>query len=149
MGDFVKERKSPLLMTDIIIEKNGKIILIVRNKEPFKGELSIPGGFVEWGETVEHAAVREAKEETGLDVRLIDIVGVYSDPKRDPRGSAVSVLFAAELVGGKLKGGDDAKEANWFDLSKTKNLEISYDHDKMINDFLKWKKHKGTFWSTK
>jgi 8-oxo-dGTP diphosphatase len=142
-------QRNPYLVIDIIIEKNGKIVLIERNKEPFKNTVSIPGGFVEWGETVEAAVVREAKEETSLKVKPIGIVGVYSNPKRDPRGHLVSIVWAAEVIEGKLKAASDAKDAMWYSLRKIPFRKIKYDHDAILRDYLKWKKNKGTCWSTK
>ncbi|MHC1636266.1 MAG: NUDIX domain-containing protein, partial [Candidatus Methanospirareceae archaeon] len=77
-------RRNPVLTVDVVIKKDEGYVFIKRKKEPYKGWWAIPGGIVEYGETVEEAARREAKEETGLDVRLIKLIGVYSDPSRDP-----------------------------------------------------------------
>jgi len=77
---------TPLLAADAVILCGGRIVLIRRSNPPFQGCYALPGGFVEVGETVEAAAVREAREETGLDVELLGLVGIYSDPARDPRG---------------------------------------------------------------
>ena len=142
-------RETVYCVVDILIEKDGKIVLIRRANDPFKGSRAIPGGFVDPGETAERAAVREAKEETGLDVEVTDIVGVYSDPERDPRGASLSVAFAAKVTGGELKGGDDASDAEWADLSKVGGMKIAFDHPKILRDYLRWKKGKGTYWSTK
>ncbi len=135
----------------MIISRNDEIVLIRRGGEPFIGKLALPGGFVDWGETVENAAVREAKEETGLDVELEEILGVYSDPKRDPRGHSASVVFVAGKFSGELKGGSDAKEAEWFKLGELDPSQFgeTSDHLKIIQDFIKWKKEKGTYWSGK
>lgn len=136
-------------MIDVIIEKDDKIVLIKRGVEPFKGRLAIPGGYVDWGETVEHAAIREAKEETSLDVKLTNILGVYSDPKRDPRKKSVAIVFIGRPVGGKLKANSDATEAFCLDINKIGATEFAFDHKKILTDYLKWKKNKETFWSTK
>ncbi len=131
-------RKSPLLAVDIIIRrKDGSIVLVKRRNEPFKNFYAIPGGFVEVGETVEEAALREAREETGLEVRLVKLVGVYSDPNRDPRGHVVSVAFLAEEVGGNLRPSTDAKEVKAFKKSSIFSLDLAFDHKKILRDALK------------
>ena len=141
--------RNPIPMVDIIIEKDDKIVLIRRGFEPFKGMLAIPGGYMEAGETIENAATREAKEETSLDVELIDILGVYSDPKRDPRKYSIATVFIGRPIKGNLKADSDAEEANWFKIDDRILNELSFDHKKIINDYLKWKKKRGTYWSTK
>ncbi len=127
------DTQSPVLATDIIIEfPDGEIILIERKFDPFKGQWAIPGGMVEIGETVEQAAVREAKEETGLDVKLDRLVGVYSDPKRDPRGHVVSIVYHATPVGGAMKADTDAA-----DIRRTADyhtLPLAFDHSRILKD---------------
>jgi len=127
--------ESPKLAVDMIIQyPDSEIVLIKRGYEPFKGSWALPGGGVEIGETVEQAAVREAKEETGLDIRLEGIVGVYSDPGRDPRGHTVSIVYRAVPVGGNLAADTDAAE-----VLKTKDyasIELAFDHSKIISDYL-------------
>jgi 8-oxo-dGTP diphosphatase len=88
---------------DIVIIRGKQVLLVKRKFEPFKGRWVVPGGFVEDSETVEEAARREALEETGVKVKLVKLVGVYSDPKRDPRGN-ISVAFIAKPLSGELKG---------------------------------------------
>jgi ADP-ribose pyrophosphatase YjhB (NUDIX family) len=141
--------KNPIPMVDVIIEKDDEVVLIRRKNEPFKGKLAIPGGYVDWGETVENAAVREAKEETSLDVKLIEILGVYSILDRDPRGHTISTVFIAKPINGKVKGNDDAADASWFKIDDEILKKLSFDHKKIITDYLKWKKSKETYWSTK
>ncbi len=127
-------KKGPALTVDIvIIRRDGSIVLVRRRNPPFQGEWAIPGGFVEYGETVEAAAVREAKEETGLDVELGKIIGVYSDPKRDPRGHVVSVCFLAREAGGELRADTDAKEAKSF-ASSLLPPRLAFDHARMLAD---------------
>lgn len=131
-----KEYKIPSLSVDIIIEyPDNSLILIRRKNHPFKEMWALPGGFVEYGETTEKAAIREVEEETGLKVKLNKILGVYSDPKRDPRGHTVSIVYIATPTGGNLKASDDAKE-----VIRTKNIDFShlaFDHAKIIRDWRK------------
>jgi 8-oxo-dGTP diphosphatase len=127
-------RRSPSLTVDIVIHrKDRSIVLVKRRNPPFQGEWAIPGGFVEYGETVEAAAVREAREETGLNVELLQIVGVYSDPKRDPRGHTVSICFLAREIGGELEANTDAKEAKSFPMSSLPS-RLAFDHAQMLAD---------------
>ena len=123
------------LTVDLVILYRGGIVLIKRRREPFKDHWALPGGFVEYGESVEDAAIREAREETGLDVELIKLIGVYSDPNRDPRGHTVTVAFLAKGYG-ELKGGDDAEEARVFSFDEIKNLKLAFDHAKIVEDAL-------------
>ena len=141
--------KNPIPTVDIIIEKDDKIVLIRRKNEPFKGKLAIPGGFVNEGELIEDRAIIEAKEETFLDVELKEILGVYSIPDRDPRGHLMTTVFIAKPISGRVKAGDDAADAAWLELTDKILNEVSFDHKKILTDYLKWKEKKGTYWSTK
>ena len=127
--------KSPKLTADGAIIKDGKILLIERKNEPFKGKWALPGGFVEYGEKVEDAVVREVNEETGLDTKIIDIVGVYSDPSRDPRGHVVTVVYLLEILDGEIKGSDDAADAKFFDLNDLPKL--AFDHNVVLKDIIR------------
>ncbi len=118
---------------DSVIIKDGKILLILRGGEPFKGEWALPGGRSEDNETAEQCLVREAKEETGLDVEPIKLIGIYSAPERDPRGIIVAA-YLCSIKGGVAKGGDDAAEAKWFDLDKMP--ELASDHGEIVRDAL-------------
>lgn len=122
---------TPLLAADAVILFAGGIVLIKRRNPPFAGCYALPGGFVEVGETVEAAAIREAREETGLDIDLVGLVGIYSKPDRDPRDHVVSAAFLARGRG-ELLAGSDAKMAEVFDLESLPPL--AFDHDKIISD---------------
>ncbi len=126
--------EQPRLTVDGIIMVGGKIVLIRRKNPPFEGCHALPGGFVDSGETVEAAAIREVREETGLKAEVRRLVGVYSEPGRDPRGHTVTVVFEMYAVGGKLEAGDDAAGTGLFDLKELP--ELAFDHAKIINDFL-------------
>lgn len=125
--------KKPSLTVDGILVENGKIVLIKRAREPFKGMYALPGGFVEYGEKTEDAIVREFKEETGLDVQVSRLFGVYSDPERDPRDHTVTVVYELQKIGGKLRGGDDASQAALFPLNALPPL--AFDHEKIMEDY--------------
>lgn len=126
---------------DMLLIENGKILLIRRAREPFKGEWAIPGGRIEEGESAEQCLKREMKEETGLDVEPVKLTGVYSDPKRDPRG-VIAAAYLVRRVGGEVKAGDDAGEARWFDLAALPKL--CTDHGKIIEDAVKYQKSAPT-----
>ena len=134
---------------DMIIEKHGKILLVTRGHEPFKGKLAFPGGFVNYGEKVEDAAVREAKEETDLSISLKAILGVYSESNRDPRGHTITTVFVANVVSGEVKAGDDAAEAKFYSLADLDIGQLSFDHSRILKDYLKWKRKGETYWSGK
>ena len=123
--------QTPSLTVDAIILFQNGLVLVKRKNPPYQGKFALPGGFVEIGESTEKAATREAFEETGLSVEIIKLVGVYSDPQRDPRGHTVSVCYLAR-GSGKLEGGSDAASAELFELDSIP--ELAFDHNKMIND---------------
>ena len=130
--------KTPYLTTDGIIELYEQndfrgIILIERKNDP-KG-LALPGGFVDVGERVEDALVREMKEETDLDVEITKLLGIYSDPKRDPRFHTASAVFIARSEG-QPKGGDDAKEAKLYALEEIPLEELVFDHADIVKAYL-------------
>ena len=126
--------ETPLLAVDAVIFYRDGLVLIERENQPYQGCYALPGGFVEVGETVESAVRREAKEETGLDIELCDLVGIYSDPFRDPRGHVVSIAYAAK-GNGNLKSGSDARSAKIFPVDRLPPL--AFDHDQIIRDAFK------------
>ena len=128
------EYKNPALTVDTIIVDDDKVVLVQRLNNPYKDYWALPGGFVEYGEKVEHAAVREAKEETGLNIELKHIVGVYSDANRDPRGHTVSIVYMANIVGGQLKSDSDAKDVKYFEVSELNKMDLAFDHKEILND---------------
>ena len=121
-----------LTVDPIIITGDTKLILVKRSFDPYRNHWAFPGGIVEYGETVERAAIREAKEETGLDVRIKRLLGVYSDPKRDPRGHYVSVCFLCEPVGGTLKTSQETKEVKAFTKDDLLSVKLAFDHRKIL-----------------
>jgi 8-oxo-dGTP diphosphatase len=123
--------ETPKLMVDVVIPSEEGVVLIRPASDPFEGQWALPGGFVEIGETVESAAAREAAEETGLAVELARLVGVYSDPERNPRGHNVSVAFLARVVGGDLVAATDAAEVAVLDPD---SVELAFDHRSIIAD---------------
>lgn len=129
-------RETPKLTADVVIPgEGGRVILIDRAIGPYEEWWSLPGGAVEVGETVEHAAVREVREETGLYVELVRRIGVYSDPDRDPRGDFVSVAYLARPVSGELTPEDD--EVIKVAYIDPQTLErVAFDHRKIIGDAL-------------
>lgn len=134
-GEKIKTYTNPVPTVDIIIELDNKIILIERRNPPFG--LAIPGGFVDYGERVEDAAIREAEEETGLLVRLKYLLGVYSDPKRDKRLHTISTVFVASAYG-EPRAGDDAASVKIVDPFKIVD-PLCFDHSQIIRDYLKKK----------
>jgi 8-oxo-dGTP diphosphatase len=125
--------KTPLLTTDcVVVDAKRRVLLVRRGHPPFKGKYALPGGFVRIGETVEYACRRELKEETGVKAGRLELLGVYSDPKRDPRGHICSVAFLTRVARATPKGGDDAAAAEWVeDWSK---LDLAFDHAKILRD---------------
>ena len=113
----------------------------------------LPGGFVNEGERVEDAAIREVKEETSLDIELENILGVYSDPSRDPRGHIMSTVFIGKISDKSDKkeptAGDDAAAIKWVDLASIEEESFGFDHKKILMDYKEWKQSKQTYWSSK
>jgi len=134
-GGEIERYRNPLPTVDIIIETDKGIVLIQRKNPPHGWAL--PGGFVDYGETLENAAVREAKEETSLDVELISQLGAYSDPSRDPRHHTISVIFRARAVSGTPKAADDAVETGVFNRNNLPS-DLAFDHGKILRDYFSY-----------
>lgn len=127
--------KTPSLTCDVFIHDDDfNFILIKRKNDPYKDCWALPGGFVEYGESVENAAIREAKEETSIDVELKQLVNVYSEPNRDPRGHTVTVAYTATGDLSARKADSDAKNIDIFSCEQLDKIKIAFDHEKIIKD---------------
>lgn len=129
--------KNPLPTVDCIIELPGERIVLIRRKNPPLG-WALPGGFVDEGESLDKAAVREAKEETGLEVELEEQFFTYSDPKRDPRKHTLSTVYLCRAKG-EPQGSDDAAEARAFPVDALPQ-ELCFDHGTILADYLRYKR---------
>jgi 8-oxo-dGTP diphosphatase len=129
--------RNPFPTVDIIIELNSGGIILIHRKNPPPG-WALPGGFIDYGESAEAAAIREAKEETSLNVQLVEQLHVYSDPARDPRHHTLSTVFIAR-ASGHPQGADDATEAQVF-YENTLPSPLAFDHAKILQDYFVYKK---------
>lgn len=125
--------RTPALATDcVIFDPAGRVLLIRRKDEPCAGSHALPGGFVKIGETVEAACHREVREEAGIELSELTLVGVYSDINRDPRGHIVSVAYATQVpTGASANAGSDAMSAEWMD---TRQITLGFDHARILAD---------------
>ncbi|WP_029458537.1 NUDIX domain-containing protein [Solidesulfovibrio alcoholivorans] len=133
-GQPVVHYRNPVPTVDALIHIPGRgVVFVKRLNEPFGWAL--PGGFVDYGEPAEKAAIREAKEETGLTVELTGLLGVYSDPARDPRQHTMSVVYIAQALDpDELAAGDDAKEVDVFPIGQWPS-PLCFDHERIVNDY--------------
>jgi ADP-ribose pyrophosphatase YjhB (NUDIX family) len=122
----------PPVAADVITEIGDKIVLIERKNFPLGW--AIPGGFVDFGETVEQAAMREAREEISLEVEIRALLGVYSRPDRDPRGQTITIVYIAR-AGGEPRAADDAKTVALFDPRKSPS-PLAFDHAEILVDYV-------------
>ncbi|MGI9405593.1 MAG: NUDIX domain-containing protein, partial [Hyphomicrobiaceae bacterium] len=130
---YMSKSVTPLLTVDCIAFDGERNVLLVKRKNPpFQGKLALPGGFVETGETVEDACRREFAEETGLQAGKLELVGVYSNPDRDPRGHVVTIAFATLIPGTCPTAGGDAVAATW--VQDWENKGLAFDHACILND---------------
>jgi ADP-ribose pyrophosphatase YjhB (NUDIX family) len=141
-GEAVYIHRNPFPTVDIIIELGEDRIVLIERKNPPYG-WALPGGFIDYGESAEEAAVREAQEETGLILKNLRQFRVYSDPNRDPRHHTITVVFVAEVdtdQGPSLpQASDDAKNCGVFSLNNLPH-SLAFDHDKILEDYRSWKK---------
>lgn len=135
-GTVLKAYRNPVPTVDIIIEYRGGIVLISRKNPPYGWAL--PGGFIDYGETAEGAAQREAAEETSLSITDLKMFHVYSEPTRDPRLHTITTVFVAQ-GSGTLSARDDAAQAGVFDPDHLPQ-PMAFDHERILNDYLSWKR---------
>lgn len=134
--------RNPVPACGVIVERGGRVLLAKRAHEPKLGSWGIPAGFMEYGEHPESTAVREAKEETGLVVRLEGLFGVYAG-RDDPRTRAVLILYRAKITGGRLQAGDDASEVGYFSLDSLPRPIAFRAHREALRDLRRWKRRKA------
>ncbi len=128
--------ETPLLATDcVVFDGAGRLLLIERLNEPYAGRFALPGGFVEIGESVEAACRRELAEETGIAAGGLTLVGVYSDPARDPRGHVVSIAFLTRVEHPEPAAGSDARAARF--RADWRDLPLAFDHGRIVADAMR------------
>ncbi len=121
----------PLVAVDGLVLHEGRLVAVRRGNDPFRGMPALPGGFVELGETTESAVIREVREETGLETKVTRLIGVFSDPKRDPRGHVISIAYALEETGGHLMAGSDAAAILLLDPGDVPRM--AFDHKEIVH----------------
>lgn len=121
----------------VVFDQNGRLLLVRRKNPPYQGAYALPGGFVKRDETTEAAAARELKEETGLTAKHARLVGVYSDPARDPRGRVITIAYLVSVEAENVTAGDDAASAEF--VADWGRLPLAFDHARIIADALKIK----------
>ena len=133
-GESIKYKILSLTVDIFIYNENHEFILIQRKNPPFEGSWALPGGFVDYGETTEDAAIREAKEETSIDIESVELFGVYSEPDRDPRRHTVSIVYLAHGNFDDAKADDDANDIGVFSFDVLKEKELAFDHAKILSE---------------
>jgi 8-oxo-dGTP diphosphatase len=126
------KRRRPALTVDGILFKDHSILLVQRKYAPFQGAWALPGGFVEYGEKTEDAVIREVFEETNVRTKIHSLIGVYSDPHRDPRGHTITVVYLMNCIDGDPHAGDDASSVKFFKMNELPAL--AFDHEAIIKD---------------
>jgi 8-oxo-dGTP diphosphatase len=128
--------KQPALAADcVVFDRTGRLLLIRRKNPPFQGQYALPGGFVDYGERMEDAALRELREETGLEGKIVRLLGVYSRPDRDPRGHCVSAVYLVDAGDQQPVAGDDAASAEF--VADFRSLTLAFDHNEIVADALR------------
>jgi 8-oxo-dGTP diphosphatase len=134
--------RNPSLAVDcVVFDRVGRLLLIRRKNPPFRGQYALPGGYVDYGETTEHAAARELAEETGLVAASVSLIGVYSDPQRDPRGHVVSIAYRIDTTGHDPRAGDDAAAAAFVEDWET--VDLAFDHRRIVADAVRQRSARG------
>jgi 8-oxo-dGTP diphosphatase len=127
------DHRQPSLAVDcVVFDPQGRLLLIRRRNPPFQGQYALPGGFVDYGETTEQAVARELHEETGLHAVALSLVGVYSDPGRDPRKHIVSIAYLVRVADFVPQAGDDATRAEF--VADWKAQTLAFDHNHIVSD---------------
>jgi 8-oxo-dGTP diphosphatase len=134
--DSLNHKKQSITVDIFIYNDKNEFILIKRKNEPYKDYWALPGGYLDYGETVENGAVREAKEETNINVQLKKLFNVYSKIDRDPRGHTVTIVYLATGNFKNLKADDDAKDAKIFTKNDLSSIDLAFDHRIILNDIL-------------
>jgi 8-oxo-dGTP diphosphatase len=134
LREMIKPRHGYRITTvDPVIVKEGKVLLQKRSFGKFRGCWVLPGGKVDSNEDTWNACIREAREETGLDVSIVRMVGFYDDPDRDPEKNAVSIAFLCRPVRGKVRKSSEATEIKWFPIEGLPR-RMGFDHERIISD---------------
>lgn len=134
-------KKVPSIAVDGVVFDKNSVLLIERLQEPYKGHSVLPGGFVDFGERLEETVVREVFEETGLKTRVVQFVGLYDDPKRDPRGHVITAVYILEKTGGSIRNSNETTNVRFWALNKLPK-DMAYDCRQIIKDALKLYKKK-------
>jgi 8-oxo-dGTP diphosphatase len=133
---YTKKYVPRLTVDSWVRDRRGRLLLVQRARPPFEGRWGLPGGFCEWKETTEACCARETREETGLRVKVGELMGVYSKPNRDPRGHNVTVLYRCRPASTRARGGDDAADARWFTPRELQKVQFAFDHRAIVMEHL-------------
>jgi len=133
----MEQKDHPWIGIDAIIlnEEKTKILLIKRGSRAYHGMWGFVSGVVDWGEEIKETVIREAKEETNLDIKVVKFIGRYYDKKgRHPTKTMICLPHICKVIGGKLKAGSDASDAKWYSLEEIKKMDLAFDHKQMLID---------------